>query len=144
MEQLEWTNLNGNFETVSRLIDKLPTGAKDLRQMREVVRKSIVDADSSAKKVLAIKPVDDESRFVLVQEALVIALAQEIAVILLGDAALTRAHQVLEATERLMRICTRAIWVFGILGALLGIYSAFTGIKLRRTSSNTRGFLESS
>jgi hypothetical protein len=127
--RLAWANVNANFDAVSRLIDRLPSGAKDLRQLRETVRTSISYTNDQANKALNAKTTDDVNRFVVVKGESVIALLQKIDVILLGDAALTRAHQVQEATEYLIGTCTRASWVLGILGAALGIYSAVTTIK---------------
>jgi len=128
-EQLEWTNLNANFDTVSRLIDKLPSGAKDSQRLREEVRTSIRESSDLAKKTLNIKTTNDADRFVLVKGALIIALAQEIGVVLLGDAALTRAQQVQDATERLIRMCSRAFYVLGFCLLVIGLYSAVTGLK---------------
>jgi hypothetical protein len=51
------------------------------------------------------------------------------AVVVLADAALTQAKAIEEATERLITICTRALWILGISGGILAIYGAALGLK---------------
>jgi hypothetical protein len=122
-------HLDADFDGVSRLIEKFPSAATDLRKLRDQVREQIEKVDKQIDEMLKPKPEHDLGRFVEVKMAMVFALVDEIPVAVLGDATLTAAHQVQEATERLIRICTWTIYVLFFLGAALALYAAVTGIK---------------
>ena len=83
--------------------------------------------------MLKPKPEHGLGRFIEVKLATVSALLGEILVAVLGDVTLTAANRVQEATERLIRICTRTIYVLFFLGSALALYAAVTGIKTEAT-----------
>lgn len=122
-------HLNSDFDSVSRLIDALPSGAKDLRQLRDETRASVDKANKQVNEMLKPKPAHDRGRFVEVKIAMVMALLQELPVVILGDAAQTAAHRVQAASEYLIGVCSRAIYFLGFLALSLGLYAAVTGIK---------------
>jgi hypothetical protein len=121
--------LNSDFDSVSRLIDALPSGAKDLRQLRDQARVSVDKVNGQVNEMLKPKPDHDVYRFVQVKMAMVFALLQEIPVTVLGDAALTTAHRVQDACEYLIRLCSRMIYFLGLLFLGLGLYAVITGVK---------------
>jgi len=123
------THLNASFDSVSRLIDRLPSGERELRRLCEQTREQVKQADQQVNDMLKPRPDHDVGRFVQVELAVVMALGQELAVIILGDMALTEAQQVLEAAETLIRLCTLALAVLGCLLLVLGLYAAVAGIK---------------
>jgi uncharacterized protein YlxP (DUF503 family) len=122
-------DLDVNFDSVSRLIDKLPSGARDLRQLRDTVRQAVEKTDHQVDTALARKSANDNWRFAEIKMAMLFALVQEISVTLLGDAALTAAQKVESALETLVRICSRAIYILMFTLLCLGIYAAITGRK---------------
>jgi hypothetical protein len=94
--------LNGNFDSASRLIDAMPSAAKDLRilTLREQTRASVDKVNEQVKELLKLSPEHDVVyRFARVKMALVIALVEEVAVLVLGDAAVTAARRIQDATE---------------------------------------------
>ena len=122
-------HLDASFDGVSRLIDKFPSGASDLRKMREQVRQEVEKIDQQVEDMLKPRPEHDLGRFIEVKLATVSALVGEISVAVLGDATLTGAKRVQEATEKLIRVCTWTIYVLFFLGSALALYAAITGIK---------------
>jgi hypothetical protein len=123
------THLDVDFDSISRLIDRLPGGARDLRQQRDQMRAQMEKIDKQVKDMLKPKPDHDVWRFVQVKSAMAMALLEDLPVIVLGDAVLTRAKRVQEAAETLIRMCARAVYVLSLLGLALGLYAAVTGIK---------------
>jgi hypothetical protein len=128
-EKIAWAKVYADFDAVSRLIDKLPSGTTDIRKLRTEVQASIGTTKEQANSILNTKTSDDVSRFAVAKTSILFACTQEIAIIILGDVALKRAQQVEEATEYLIRCCTRATWVLGIFALMLGLYAAVTGMK---------------
>lgn len=122
--------LDADFDSVSRLIDKLPATARHLRQGRDEMRIQVVEkADQDVKDVLKPNPDHDARRLIQLKLARVVALAAELPVVVLGDAALTAAQRFEELAETLIRICSWAFYVLGFCGLALGLYAAVTGIR---------------
>jgi len=124
--------LNGNFDSASRLIDAMPSAAKDLRTLtlREQTRASVDKVNEQVKELLKPSPEHDVVyRFARVKMALMIALVEEVAVLVLGDAAVTAARRIQDATEYWIRACSGAIYVLLFLGGALTLYAAITGKK---------------
>jgi hypothetical protein len=123
--------LNGNFDSASRLIDAMPSAAKDLRTLtlREQTRASVDKVNEQVKELLKPSPEHDVYRFARVKMALVIALVEEVAVLVLGDAAVTAARRMQDATEYWIRACSGAIYALLFLGGALALYAAITGKK---------------
>jgi hypothetical protein len=124
------TNLDASFDSVSRLIDKFPSGANDVRSLREKVRQQIQPIDNQIADMLKPSADHDVRRFVQVKLAMMLALTEQIGVVVLGDATLTAAHRVEDATEKLIRICTGVIYGLFFLGLALALYAALTGVKM--------------
>ncbi|HMD10088.1 MAG TPA: hypothetical protein VKH63_21320 [Candidatus Acidoferrum sp.] len=121
--------VNSDFDSASRLIDAFPSTAKDLRNLREQVRGPLEKMNTQVRETLKTKPDHDLPRFVAVKFAMISVILQGVSVALLGDAALTAARRVQEASDYLIRICTRAVYCLVLLGFALGLYAAITGIK---------------
>jgi hypothetical protein len=121
--------LDASLDSVSRLIDRLPPGARDLRNFRAQVHGQVEAADQQVKEMLKPKPQHDVGRFMEVKLVTVMILVQELLVLFLGDQALTRARKVLNTEETLMRLCTTVFYVLGFLTAGLGIYAAVARAK---------------
>jgi hypothetical protein len=117
------------FDSVSRLIDKLPAGARDLRRLRDESQEQIGKTKQQVNDILKPKPEHDVRRFIEVQVAMLMTLVNGIPVTVLGDKAETAAQRVQEAAERVIRLCTRAIYALFFLGASLALFAAFTGSK---------------
>ncbi len=126
-------DLNANFDSVSRLIDKLPSGASDLRQVRDQARQNIDTTDQRITNALKPEADDDSYRFVKAKMALMFALTDEIGVTMLGDAALTRAQRAEAALETLIRVCSRILYVLTLTLLGLGVYASLTGRKKDQT-----------
>ncbi len=125
--------LNSDFDSVSRLIDALPSGSKELRQLRDQTRASVENVNKQVNEMLKPKPEHDVYRFVQVKMAMVFALLEEIPVTVLGNAALTAARRVQDACEYLIRLCSRLIYFLGLLFLGSGLYAVITGIKTDTT-----------
>jgi hypothetical protein len=80
-------------------------------------------------ETLKPSPDHDVYRFVRIKMAMVMALLEELPVVVLGDAALSATRRVEEASEYLIRMCSRAIYVLGFLSLALGLYAAISGIS---------------
>jgi hypothetical protein len=120
--------LNADFDGVSHLIDAIPE-AQQLRELRSKVEASVQKANQQVDSMLQPKPKHDLWRYVEVKMAMVMALVQELPVVVLGDAAQNAARRVQEAVEKLIKICNRAIYLLGFLSLGLGLYAAITGIQ---------------
>jgi hypothetical protein len=122
--------LHADFDAVSRLIDSVPFGGQ-LRQLRDQARQTIDQTDNSVNATLTGSSTSTEGpgRWVMAKTATVMALIAELPVIILGGAAKDAAERVQQWIEKLIRICNWALWVFGLSGAGLGIYSAAKGIQ---------------
>jgi len=122
-------NLNADFDSASRLINKLPAGARDLRQQRDQVHTKIEGMNQQVNDTLKPNPKHDVWRLIDVKLAIVMTILEELPVVVLGDTALTAAQQVQGAAEALIRICTRALYVLGLLFLGLGLYATIAGLK---------------
>ena len=122
-------NLNADLDSASRLIDKLPAGARDLRQQRDQVHTHVESTNQQVNDTLKPNPAHDVWRLIDVKLAIVMTVLEELPVVSLGDTALTAAQRVQEAAKSLIRVCTRALYVLGLLFLGLGLYAAITGIK---------------
>lgn len=122
-------DVNIDFDSASRLIDAFPASAKDLRNLREQVRGPLEKMNVQVRETLKPTPEHDLSRFVAVKVAMVSTLLEVVSIAILSDTALTAAHRVQDASERLISICSRAIYFLGVLGLLLAVYAAIAGIK---------------
>jgi len=128
------SDLNADFDSVSRLIDKLPSGARDLRQLRDQVRQHIDTTDRRITDALKPEASDDDLyRFVKAKMALLFALTDEIGVTMLGDAALTRAQRAEAAQETIIRVCSWILYALTLTLLSLGVYAALTGTKKNST-----------
>ncbi len=123
------SQLNSEFDTVSRLIDALPPEERELRQIRDTLRTSVERVVRDTQGALTPRPDHNVGRFVQVKMAMVMAFLEELPVVMLGDSALTTAQRVEGESERWIRVCSRAIYVLGLLGLSLGLYAAIAGIK---------------
>jgi len=123
-------HLDSSLDSVSRLIDKLPSGARDLRKRRDEVRQEVKKTHEQVGELLKPKPEQDVIRLVGVKIAIVLALVQELPVAVLGDAALTAAQRLQEAAERLVRVCTWATYILFVVGLGLGLYATLGGHKV--------------
>jgi hypothetical protein len=121
--------LNSEFDSVSRLIDAMPPGAKDLRALRDQTRMSVDKVSGDVNETLKPSPDHDVYRFARIKMAMVMALVEELPVVVLGDTALSAARRIEEASEYLIRVCTRIIYVLGFLSLALGLYAAISGIN---------------
>jgi len=122
-------NLNADFDSASRLSNKLPAGARDLRQQRDQVHTKIEGMNQQVNDTLEPNPKHDVWRLIDVKLAIVMTILEELPVVVLGDTALTAAQQVQGAAEALIRICTRALYVLGLLFLGLGLYATIAGLK---------------
>jgi len=122
-------NVNSDFDSTSRLIDKLPSGAQDLRQLRDQTRTQLAKTDEQVKDMLKPTPAHDVWRLISVKVAMVQAVIQILPVAVLGDRALTRAQQAQEATETLIRLCSLTVYFLVFFGMALGLYAILTGTK---------------
>jgi hypothetical protein len=122
-------NADADFDSASRLIDKMPSGAQDLRQLRDQTRTLLEKTDQQVKDILKPTPAHDVWRLIGVKLAIALAAMRGLPVAVLGDRALTRAQQVQEATEKLIRLCSRIAYLLVFLGAALGLYAILTGSK---------------
>jgi len=129
LAQQALADVNNDFDSTSRLIDAFPARTKDLRNLREHVRGQLEKMNAQVRETLKPTPEHDLSRFVAVKVAMISALLEGIPVAILGDAALTAARRLQEASEYLISICSRAIYFLGVLGLLFGVYAAIAGIK---------------
>jgi hypothetical protein len=123
-------HLDSSLDSVSRLIDKFPSGAQDLRKLRDQVRQNLEKTDEQITGMLKARPEHDVGRLVEVKIAMVLTLVQEVPVAVLGDVTLTAAHRVQEAAERLIRVCTWATYILFVLGLGMGLYATLGGHKI--------------
>jgi len=126
-------HLGASFDSVSRLVDKLPSGAGDLRQQRDELRTEVDGVDKGAADTLKPSSRRDLSRAVEVKVTIARLTGEEIPVALLGDLALTRARSVQEAAERLYRICGWASYVLYVTGVALALYATLSGLKIAKS-----------
>jgi hypothetical protein len=127
------TNVDAYFDSVSRLIDeldKLPSGAKNLRSARDQTQKSIEQMHQRVDDLLKPQTNHDVWRFLQVKVAMGFALIQVIPVAVLADAALTRAHRIEEASEALSRICSWITYILGLSALILGLYAAIRRVNV--------------
>jgi hypothetical protein len=123
------SQLNVDFDDVSRLIDAIPFRAGELRQLRDQLRTSVQKANETVNTMLDDKPKDDTERFVGAKVAMVTALGQELPIVVLGDLAQKTAQLVQGTIERYIKVCNWTIYVLGLSGLGLGLYAAIAGIK---------------
>jgi hypothetical protein len=121
--------LNSDFDSVSRLIDALPSWAKGLQQSREQIRDSVTRTNGQVRQMLEPKPERNAARLVQVKLAAVIALVGNLPVTVLGDAALTAARELQEISEKLIRVCSLLFYIFSLMLLGLGLYAAMNGFR---------------
>jgi ABC-type multidrug transport system fused ATPase/permease subunit len=120
-------DLNMSVDSVSRFVDKLPSGA-DLRQQLNQLKPGIEKANQQVDEVLKPSPKNDWVRLVGVKLATLISAVQVIFVAMVGDAALTRARAAREYAERTYRRSVWAGYFLYTLGVGLGLYAALSGV----------------
>ena len=121
--------LHADFDVVSHFIDSIPLGGQ-LRQLRDQLSPSIQQADNSVNAALASKSTLGIDRWVMAKTATVMALVGELPVVVLGGVAKSVAERVQARIEKLITLCNWALWVFGLSGAGLAVYSAAKGVKM--------------
>jgi|HubBroStandDraft_6_1064221.scaffolds.fasta_scaffold01770_7 hypothetical protein len=121
--------MRADFEGVSKLVDAIPGRTEQLRQLRDQLRTSVEKADQTVNTMLDAKPKDDIDRWVGAKLAMVMALVQELPIIILGDVAQKSAQLMKETIETLIKFCNWLIYVLGILGFILGLYAAINGFQ---------------
>ncbi len=122
-------DVNSSFDSVSRFIDKLPSGADDLRQGRETLRPSVDKINKEASDALKTSPAHDWTRAVQVKLLIVVLATEEMVVTELGDGVLTRSQQVQEACDKLYRFSGWAATFLFVAGVVLAVYANLSGIK---------------
>lgn len=131
MAQQMQGNLNTDFDSVSRFLDKFPSGNGDLLAQRDTLRPNIQKTNQQVSELLAKSPQGhDWVRFVQVKLAVVLAAAQEIPVAILGDAVLTRAKQIRERADKIYAFADWGSYCFYILGIGLGLYANLSGATI--------------
>lgn len=130
MTQQIKTDLNSTFAAVSSLVDALPRGATQLRGLRDQMKTQVEARISQIDTDLKSKAKPDASRLVSIKLNMVMALVQEIPVLLLGDEALTTAKNAQNADTTLLNWSTRLFWILGLSAGILGVCAAAAGIKL--------------
>lgn len=125
--QLAQSAVNSDFDSVSRLIDALPSS--DLRAIRDKMRVSLDTINGQVTETLKPSPNHDLFRWMNVKLAMIKPLLQGIPIALLSDQALNVAHRVEEATERGVHLCNVLIGFLALVTFTLGMYGATTGIS---------------
>lgn len=121
-------HLNSSVSSLERFIDRLPD-ATHLRQQLEQLKPNIEKANQQADEAVKPSPKHDWNRLAEVKIAMSICLVQQIPVLLLGDAALTRARMARESAERISEIASWVGYVLYTLGVALALYGILSGIK---------------
>ncbi len=122
-------DLHVDFDNTSRFIDKLPSGASDLRQARDQIHKNIDDIDKEVADLFKASPKHDWVRAVGVKLGIVMTATTEIPVLTLGDAVLQRAHQVQEANDKIYGLMVWLSYLLYIGGVALAVYANLSGIR---------------
>jgi len=130
MAQQVKMDLDSTFGDVSDLIDALPAGQRDLRQVRDKMRSGIQVVETQIGITLKPTPQRGAARLVQVELAMSMLAVQEIPVLVLGDMTLTTMRRIRQSDETLLRWSTGAFWLFGLLNFSLAIFGAVAGIKL--------------
>jgi len=125
------SQMDVDFDAVSRLIDKLPSGAGKLRDLRNQLQENVKKMDAQVTDMLKPTQKHDVWRLVDVKVAMVLALVQEIPIFVLGDDALTASRRVKEAAEARIRRWTIVTYVLFFLSVSLGLFSVLSGIKIQ-------------
>jgi hypothetical protein len=121
-------HLNSIVSSLERFIDKLPD-ARNLRQQLEQLKPNIVKANQQLDEAVKPSPKHDWTRLAEVKIAMSICLLQQIPVLLLGDATLTRARTARESAERISEVTSWVGYVLYTLGIALALYGTLSGIK---------------
>jgi len=121
------SELNLDMDDVSRLLDQLPPGAKDLRATKQTVKAQVDSVNQSVADVSKPTPVNDLSRAVKVKLSILPLVIAEVQVFVFGDAVLTREKAVREAREKLYGFCKLAGYTFYALGIGLALYAQLAG-----------------
>jgi hypothetical protein len=125
-------DLNGDFDALSRFLDKLPYRADDLKKERENLKSSIDKinqqvsvwiTDSSDKR-------NDWVRASQIKLAIALAGTQEIPVAVLGDAVLTRSREIRERAEKTYQVARWSTLTLIVMGILVALYGALSGTKV--------------
>jgi hypothetical protein len=122
------SQLNLDMEDMSRLLDTLPAGPKDLRTMREGAKAFVDKTNLSLDELKKPGQTNDWNRAVRVKLGIIpVALAQ-IYVAVVGDSVLTRVKQVRDARKKVYQFCLWADYFFYVLGFGLGLYAQLSGL----------------
>jgi len=120
--------LNVDMDDTSRLVDALPRGADDLRKFSESVRPYVDKANRGVDDLKKPGQTNDWNRALKVKVGPVPVLIAEIGVVVVGDAALTRANQVRDAREKIYHFCLWTSYVLYALGIILTLYGVLSGV----------------
>lgn len=116
--------LNADFDSASKLIEKLPPGATALRDQLPQVKTIIDESDSTAQTILKADTANDAGQYADIKLAMIMYLTAELPVILVGDEALTYAKRIEASADTVLRLCNRIFYFLVALGACLAVYAA--------------------
>jgi len=122
-------DVNASFDSVSRFMENLPSGAHDLRQVREMLRPGVEKINKNVSELLKPSPTHDWTRAVQVKVAIVMAATEELPVTVLGDQVMTRSQRVQEACDRMYRFSGWASYFLYAIGVALALYANLSGVK---------------
>lgn len=121
--------LNADFDSLSKLLDALPPGAKALRGELPKVKSAVDSADISAQTIMNSGSTGDAEEYARIKMAMAMYLVAELPVIVLGDATVTYAEKIESAADSVLRLCNRVFYFLVAPGVLLGLYAAVLQLK---------------
>ena len=120
--------LNVDMDDMSRLLDSLPVGGKDLRKMRDDCKTFVDKTNLGVDEIKKPGQTNDGNRVIKVKLAVIPVLLAQLDVAVVGDAVLTSVKQVRDAREKVYQFCLWTGYFFYLLGFGLGLYAQLSGI----------------
>jgi hypothetical protein len=124
------SQLNVDMDDMSRLLDALPAGAVDLRDLRERVKVFVDKANRDVDELKKPGQTDDWKRAFKVKLEIIPVMVAELGVVVVGDAVLTRVEQVHAAREKIYHFCLWTGYLLYTLGIILAIYGVLSGFSV--------------
>lgn len=124
-------NLNADFDSVTKLVDKLAFVDVDhsLRRTRDQVRAQVDKVNADINAALAPSTEHDMARLGRVELAVVRPLIIELSVVVLQDFAMAMASRTQEGIGKIRRFLTYLSYVLYVLGVGLAAYANLSGDK---------------
>jgi hypothetical protein len=117
------------FESVSRLLEKLPSSKVELRRMLQEVKNHVEERKKQTEERLKPTGKNDGYRFIEIKVVEIQEMLEGILVAIASDSVLTEAHRVEVLYESYTKWCALITYLLFISALILGLYAAFCGFK---------------